>query len=222
MTVTSGIYLGAGHSFTLSVHPRDGAGNQLATTTHAIPAVGVTTFDIPAVARWASLDWTQTLEGNATDASYFYVQYDDYCNGDTPGGTASGCCPPDPAVNLLLESVLQLTTLIQRQAVPFAYLTSTVHSGLTGAGSIDIFGLLGVAVTVDTIPDSRGRSGTTPTEYFDLGYITFGVVDGFPHSVKLEHNGQLIMPARCSVFTSLSYDLTPGVEITITELVREP
>lgn len=135
---------------------------------------------------------------------------------------AQPCCPPDPAVVGLLSTILENVRLMQRQLAPFAYVSGPAHTALSGAGTFDIQGLLGVRVNVTTIPGRVGEAGTSPTEYFDLGYLTFGTADGYPHAVRLERAQQLVLPARCSVFTTLAYDLTPGVVVTITELVREP
>jgi hypothetical protein len=121
-----------------------------------------------------------------------------------------------------LDVIQQLLTLIQRQAVPFAYVSKTVHSGLSGAGSISVQGLLGVKLECTTIPSSLGVAGTSPAEHFDLGWITWGTADGYPQSVRIEHSPQLSLPARASAFTSIAYDLHPGVVATITELQREP
>lgn len=152
------------------------------------------------------------------------IQYsiDGYCGDAPPGAIETPCCPPDLATQASLDLILKMVTLIQRQSVPFAYLASTAHAGISGTGSIAIQGLLGVKVEVTTLPASLGVSGTSPAEHFDLGFITFGTTDGYPHSIRLEHQVQLMLPARCSVFTTLAYDLHPGVQVTITELLREP
>lgn len=121
-----------------------------------------------------------------------------------------------------VQASIEAITLIQRQAVPFAYVTSTVHAGLNGAGAIAISGLIGVKVTVTTLPATLGVEGTSPPKHFDLGFLTFGTADGFGQAVRLERNPQVILPARCSAFTDLDYDLAPGVVVTITELLREP
>ncbi len=112
-------------------------------------------------------------------------------------------------------------TLIQRQAVPFAYINGAVHSDLSGAGAFAISGILGVRMEVTTLPGYLGRLGSSPTEYFDAGFVTFGTADGYPHSIRVEHNPQVELPARCSAFTQFAYDLQPGVVIRVTELVRE-
>jgi hypothetical protein len=158
--------------------------------------------------------------GVSDDSVTMFVNW--YCNGATPGVGNGGCCPPDPAIQGQLDQILKLVTLIQRQAVPFAYITGTVHAGLTGAGALSISGLLGVKVSITALPTSLGVEGTSPPQHFDVGTITFGTIDGFPSSYRIEHNPQVIMPCLASAFTDLDYELTPGVTITVTELVREP
>lgn len=183
---------------------------------------GVVDKTVSASPGVASIRLTQTLAtGNYTQAIVGST-ITAFCNGVLPGATVQPCCPPDPATQAQLDAILSMVTLIQRQAVPFGYIASTAHSGLTGAGGFDIPALVGVKVNVTTIPSSLGSEGTSPAEYFDLGWITFGTADGFPHSIRIIHATQLELPPRCSAFTHLDYDLHPGVVVTITELEREP
>jgi len=114
-----------------------------------------------------------------------------------------------------------MVTLIQRQSVPFAYVPGAVHTAISGAGAIAVSGLIGALIDVTTLPASYGSRGTSPAEHFDLGFLAWGTTDGYPSSVRLEHDPQLSLPARCSAFTELAYDLSPGVVVTITELHRE-
>lgn len=152
----------------------------------------------------------------------FDIHVDVFCNGAPPNGTVTPCCPSDPTLALQVEAILRMVTLIQRQGVPFGYVPGTVHAGLSGAGALSIQGILGAKVAVTTLPATLGRAGTTPVEYFDLGFLTFGTPDGYPTAFRLERDPQLLLPARCSAYTQLAYDLHPGVVVTITELLREP
>jgi hypothetical protein len=149
------------------------------------------------------------------------VRVEFFCNGDPPGGTVTPCCPPDPNLTGMMTQILQYVTLLQRHLVPFAYVSGAVHSALSGAGTISIQGLLGAQVHCTTIPTSYGRAGTSPTEYFDMGFVTFGTADGWPTSFRLERADQLMFPRSCSLYTDLDYDLAPGLVVTITEIKRE-
>jgi len=149
------------------------------------------------------------------------ITYAAFCNA-TPTTPVAPCCPPDPILSGQIRQILDIVNLIQRQAVPFGYVAGATHTGLSGAGAISISGILGIKVDVTTLPSSYGVAGTSPPEHFDLGFLTFGTADGFPQSFRLTRNPQVSLPARCSAFTDLDYDLAPGVVVTITELLREP
>jgi len=172
----------------------------------------------PAGATHAILQLTNNAVPYSTDGITGSLDF--YCNSQ-PGGLQSPCCPPDPALERRLDVILSYVQLLQRQLAPFAYVAGAVHAGLTGQGTLSISGLIGAKVVTTVRPGSLGEAGTTPTEYFDVGFITFGTPDGYPHSYRLEHDPYIVFPSRCSAFTELAYDLHPGVTVTITELVRE-
>ena len=144
------------------------------------------------------------------------------CNGTPIGPGANGCCPPDTNIQAELDKILGLVTLIQRQIVPFGYVPGTVHTALTGHGVLSVTGLIGVKIDITTDPTTLGVEGNTPPILFDRGFFTWGTPDGYPQSERLERTHQLSLPNRASAFTDFAYDLHPGVEVTITELVREP
>jgi len=154
--------------------------------------------------------------------SLWTYQYTTWC-GSTPGGTQQPCCPPDAATQAYLDLIFKQVTLLQRQLAPFGYVAKgSPHTGLSGAGNFDVSGLLGVSVSLTTLPSSYGREGTSPEELFGLGWLTFGTPDGYPSGFRIERNDQLILPPRCSAFTNIAYDLAPGVVLDIQELEREP
>jgi hypothetical protein len=126
------------------------------------------------------------------------------------------------AIAMTTSEDLTLTTLVQRQLAPFAYVPGPVHAGLTGAGAISVAGVVGVKIDITTLPGTLGVEGTSPPKHFDCGFVTFGTIDGFQQAFRVERNPQVLFPDRASVFTDLDYDLAPGVVVTITELVREP
>jgi hypothetical protein len=171
---------------------------------------------VPPTALGIVDNWTGP--GGTTSIENFSVNAQLQCG---PSQSASPC-GADPITQATLDSILRIVTLIQRQSVPFAYVPGTVHTALSGSGVISISGLLGAKVAVTTMPGSLGTAGTSPVEYFDVGWVTFGTPDGYPTATRIEHNPQIILPARCSAYTDLAYDFHTGVVATITELVREP
>lgn len=193
-----------------TLHSDDFAWNHAFTQSFNYPAwPGANNLEVEIIAAVA---------GGSTNTSVFMEAF---C-GVVPGGVQTPCCPPDTATQSYLDIILKMVTLIQRQAVPFAYLPSTTHPTLSGAGSFDISGLIGASIQVTTLPTPIGREGTSPTEYFDMGFVTFGTPDGWPTSYRLERDNQVVFPRGCGLYTTIAYDLHPGVVVTITELVREP
>ena len=195
-----------------------GQGSQAAGGALSGTAIGSQTT-VTAIANTPNTVTFNATSNSSVDTDTYDVVFDFYCGGVSSQSTP--CCEPDPILQGQLDVILSTVTLLQRQLAPFAYIPGTVHTGLSGAGSFAIQGLLGVKVSVTTLPASYGREGTSPTEFFDLGWLTFGTTDGYPSSFRLERNPQLTLPARCSAFTELAYDLRPGVVVTITELLRE-
>jgi hypothetical protein len=172
--------------------------------------IGATEFRVDASASAATTD-------------LFSAEISGYCTSQYPSGlSGTPCCPPDDTLRAEIDQILATVNLIQRQIVPFAYVAGTAHTALSGAGTISVQGLLGAKIDITTLPASLGRTGTSPLELFDAGWVTWGTADGYPHSVRVEHDPQLSLPVRCSAFTSLAYDFHPGVIATITELHREP
>jgi hypothetical protein len=144
------------------------------------------------------------------------------CNGQVAGQPAEPCCAPDASTQGLLEQLLSLVTIIQRQIVPFAYVPGAVHAGLTGDGTFLVPHIVGVQVDVTVFPPAIGHAGDDPIEYFDLGFLTLGTAEGFDHSLRMDHQHQVHFPPRASLYTKIGYQITPGATVTITELLREP
>lgn len=176
---------------------------------------------VPATARFWQLQYSE-IAGPVTAGTRISGGITFYCNGAGPGTVITPCCPPDPVLQNRLDALLAMVTLIQRQIVPFAYVSGTSHAGLTGTGSFAISGLLGVKVALTIDSTALGVRAGTPAELFDRGFVTLGTADGYPSDYRLEHNPTIILPPRCSAFTTLGYTLHSGVTATITELVREP
>jgi len=138
-----------------------------------------------------------------------------------PGGNPCVNCPPDPSLTASLNAILQTVTLIQRQTAPFAYISGSVHAGLTGTGTVSVQGILGVLLNV-SIPGRAGAVAGTPETRFDVGWINFGTADGFGDRKFIQSDSQVVFPTVNGLWTLVGYSLLPGVTMTITDLVREP
>lgn len=184
--------------------------------------VGTVVKDIPYDPEWPSWAIYRT-GGPGTGTLTWDLDFDFYCNGDVPDGNQSECCPPDPALRGILFQILSSVELIQRQLAPFAYIASTSHTGLTGAGQIAVSGLLGARILVtDSLPGAVGEEAGSPPALFNLGWINWGSADGFTTREFLSAEETLSLPPAAGAYTIFAYSLAPGVEITMQELVREP
>src|ERR1051325_11366813 len=89
-----------------------------------------------AATAWAYASTTNYVSGSGGDGLIYQV--DEYCNGDQVGAVQSPCCPPDTSTQAYLDLILKQVTLIQRQAVPFSYVSGTAHAGLINQGTIAV------------------------------------------------------------------------------------
>lgn len=160
--------------------------------------------------------------GNVGSTYDFETEALVYCNNQGPAPLAA-CCPPDATTTAILNQILSLVTIMQRQSAPFGYLAGAVHSGLTGQDSFAVTGLIGVAVSLTTVPSPMiGMSDDNPDVLWRAGSITWQAGDGSRHREWIERVEHLSLPTLAGVYTSIAFALAPGVVATITELEREP
>lgn len=146
--------------------------------------------------------------------------FDIYC-GSSTAPTQTNPCGPDPTTVALLNGIMQLVTLIQRQIVPFSYIPGTAHSSLTGSGELAVQGILGVKILPTTIPSSAGLVVGDPDTLWLDSWINWGNADGWTTREFLTSSPFISMPRLASQFTKVGYSLRPGLTVDITELVRE-
>jgi hypothetical protein len=116
-----------------------------------------------------------------------------------------------------------LITLIQRQAVPFAWITGTAHSGLTGTGSFSVQGILGLRVTYTAVPSYWGISSDNPNRYIPApGSVAFAFAAGGSEDTRwVNVDDQVILQLGDATATQVRYHFKPGITATVTELLRE-
>jgi hypothetical protein len=195
--------------------------NHYSTSAFGPNATLVTNVAVPANATGIRIEVAKV--NGTTGVQHITVTADFYC-GSAPGGTqgSPGTCTPDAATLGMLQQILDMVTLVQRQVAPFGYILSTVHAGLTGNGSFAVHGLLGLQIAVTAGLPTAGSSAGTPVEYFTDSFVSLGSADGYPHSQRVDHSPQLWFPPDAGAFTLVGYTLRPGLTVTITEVVREP
>jgi hypothetical protein len=173
---------------------------------------------IPVLAGADQFEMEVSIGSSTTYGANALVQV--YCGG-TPGQAAGVCCPPDQSLLLLLNQINTTVTLLQRQIAPFAYITSTVHAGLSGNGQFSVQGILGLAVSITTLPSRVGAEAGDPLNYYGVGWINVGTADGWGPREWITSNPFILKPVSGDV-TLVGYSIPSDVTITITELVREP
>lgn len=163
-----------------------------------------------------------SASGNVTDTFHATVRH--YCNAASPGAPLQGCCPPDPTIQATLAAVLELTTLVQRQLAPFAFIEGTMHSGLTGNGEFSLDQpIVGVRIFVlDSLAGTVGVDDGHPETLYGLGWLRWGDSDGWRERVPIDTEALISTPYAASAMTKIGYSLPPGVEIDVVELEREP
>jgi hypothetical protein len=145
-----------------------------------------------------------------------------YCGGSNPSAPAGGCCPPDPLTAEMTRQTWELVRLIQRQLVPFAYLSSTEHASLTGNGSFAVQGLVGIRVELESWGDIVGEYSGDPDVLTGAGWFNWGNADGVSAREWISAEQQVSFPAAAGQYTAVHYSFGLGVTGRITELVREP
>lgn len=182
------------------------------------PQTKSVTIAIPATA--VSFFVSSIVQGGGVKTGTFAVQFSISCGG-LAGQPQNPCCPPDPTATGLLASILQMVTLIQRQAAPFAYIPGATHTGLSGTGQLAVSGLLGVKVDLTTTPARLGEIAGDPVSIWEAGWINIGTADGFGPRLFISSDPMIVLPVSGAA-TLIGYSIPDDVVVTITELVREP
>jgi hypothetical protein len=113
--------------------------------------------------------------------------------------------------------------LIQRQSVPFAFNTGTVHSGLSGSGSFTVAGLIGLLIQSSTVPTAWGSSVDSPARNIPSTVtVAVGTTAGDQDSHFCHLGEEVWLPPGMGAMTKVSYSFRPGCGGAITELKREP
>lgn len=181
--------------------------------------VFTTTFT-PPVGAYA---WIAAAESADSAAQVFTVEVSYLCTGGTSIFQQS-CCPPDPTLSAQMTQVLQLVQAIYAglPVTPTSYAESTVHSGLTGNGSVTLgAGVLAVRVDVTSDQPTLGVDQGSPLYLFDRGYIVPIAAEGpIRAEARLVYNPQLFpLP---TLTERIGYSLHAGIVASITELKAGP
>lgn len=206
---------------------RNAAGTALSSCRVSIGTTGTTQrhkeVTVPTGAAYVTVEWGDTAGlSSPIDIS---ATWSLYCGSAGPAGTTGPVpqpCPADPFTQLMLDQILQMVTLIQRQNVPFAYVPGALHTALSGDGSISISGLIGAKITVTNGGYEMGSDAGDPDAIFNVGWVNWGNADGYSERQWIGTTDFLTLPSAAGQYTRLNYSLKPGVVCNVLELVREP
>jgi hypothetical protein len=126
------------------------------------------------------------------------------------------------AIQQALNGDLELTTLIQRYRVPFAYIRGAVHSGLMNSGSFAITRLVGVRTEITAAGPNHRQVMGTPPYVRDLGWISVSDGNGMLQEIRLTRDRQVWFPQSMELATLLGFSVASDVTMEITELEAEP
>jgi hypothetical protein len=180
---------------------------------------GDATFSIPATANRFRID-VYYFNGPDHYVGDVHATANVYCNGSTPTTPSSPCCPPDPTITAKLDQIMALTTLLQRQLAPFAYVEGTPFSA-SGLGEHSVDSpLLGLKIEV-IAPSRAGRIAGDPDRVYDVGEVSLGDADGWFYTRTLDRETVVWTPKDAQLATVIGYSIPADVTATITPLLRE-
>jgi hypothetical protein len=176
--------------------------------------------DVPLAAGANFADAVVTITGG-TGASTFILTYDAYC-GAAPGGTLAPCCPPDTATAATIAHILDVVQSMQRNYAPFGYVLGPSHPNLSGVGSLAVSRLIGVKITLTTLPAHVITSPGNPTYLRDCGWVSVSEVDGMIQELRVARQQFTWLPRDMVLADHINYDFFSGVVATIQEMLPEP
>jgi hypothetical protein len=148
---------------------------------------------------------------------------------DIPTLPTLACTTTADLCTLVNTLVIQLAQtrgqvdLIQRQVVPFGLIPGTVHSGLTGSGTISVAGLIGLLIGTTVLPASWGSSEDDPARSIPSPVsVAVGTSAGQQDHHFCHLGEELWFPQNMGAMTNVTYAFRQGCGGSITELRREP
>src|SRR5690348_15549751 len=143
--------------------------------------------------------------GTTAEAYYWAVLWD---NGSGPHGQSrlhidafcpetntAGCCGPDASLTATLADLKTAIQQLQRYEVPFAYVSGSAHSGLSGSGSFTVpNALLGLRLELTATGSEVGGFAASPDFVSDAGWWSVETVDAVIDERRIRHADQTWFP----------------------------
>jgi hypothetical protein len=140
-----------------------------------------------------------------------------WCGAASPGAQES-CCPPDPSLTLGIQTIINLLQNMQHPPAN-AYTKGTVHSGLTGTGTLSVTGLFGLQIELTSgVPAQIQFPGVPPYER-SVGWLSILTGDGMIDETRITRQHQVWASALAPYATQVGFQLNAGFSMTLTELL---
>lgn len=175
---------------------------------------GTVTVSVRANARyWHIYSWLTAAGGCGPSTGTTNYNSQAFCNGQQPNQLTS-CCPPDPAIMLGIQNILQR---LANQTVTDTLTRGTTHSNLSGSGTVTLVAeCAAVEVNVRAQPPLVVNPGS-PDYYFSMGFITSYAVGSPLKGWRLVYTSQ-IFPLQ-TYADQMGYTLPPGVIVDLVEML---
>lgn len=145
-----------------------------------------------------------------------------------PDAPAAGTCTTvqDVCNSLLsldrrLSDMFAFVKTIQRYRVPFGVVEGTLHTGLSGTGSLSLPGIVGLRVTITTNPPGPVLTGNPPY-LWDRGWLSVNDAAGMLAEKRLTRTSFEWFPDTPGLITTFQWSLTAAVVIEVQELEPVP
>lgn len=219
--ITIPIHTGQSLTTTWTIPPNAAYSILIPSSSVCMPFLNAGGVDLTGLVNPSSVTLTITsYYDSVANVTNYGFTYDVYCSG-AAGIIPLNCCPQDPASQLMLQTAMQMLTLLQRYVLPFAYIQGTVHAGITGSGSFSVQSLSGIQTHVSAYPASLRTAGGFPTYIYDLGWLSILTADGLIDEHRLTRVDSVWQPRLMEEAITFGYFLNPGVTVTFTELQVE-
>jgi hypothetical protein len=124
-------------------------------------------------------------------------------------------------VTSTVGELYKLTTLLQRYALPFAYVPGALHFGLSGEGQFAIPRCLGFQVNLATYPGGTKVLDANPDYYWDMGWMSISGPAGMLQERRVTRLLHTWLPVAAQTATQFAWSLKPGVTLDVRELYAE-
>jgi hypothetical protein len=112
---------------------------------------------------------------------------------------------------------LQVDNFMQRRLTPEQLVPGVTHPALTGAGSIDVDGIVGVRIVITERIPGRILEGA-PLYVWDLGWASIMDDNGFIQERRITRDVEIWAPPMMSDATTFGYHFKTGVTADVTLL----